>query len=155
MMPLRSAAMTTTPATSLRATALRIASSMVEDDWGCWALAANGKAATPPTSVMNSRRFIGSSSPLAPQAQSRGLKPSRYHGDTPRSTTLAHWRRKNLARRKNLHGLVAHSRRPILLGSSPRRIFDLVDPTHAEIRTDSFYPGPPPPGPPSPPSPPL
>src|SRR5258708_24068711 len=52
---------------------------------------------------MNSRRFIGSSSPLAPRAQSRGLKQRRYHGDTPRSTTLTHWRRKNLARRKNLH----------------------------------------------------
>src|SRR5260370_40416765 len=135
MMPLRSAAITTTPATSLRATAPRIASSMAEDDWGCWALAANGKAAKPPTSVMNSRRFIGSSSPLAPRAQSRGLKRLRYHGDTPRSTTLTHWRRKNLARRKNLHGLVAHSRRPILLGSCPRRLFDLVHSPHAEQST--------------------
>src|SRR5262249_30180726 len=42
-----------------------IVSSMAEDDWGCWASAANGKAAAPPTSVMNSRRFIASSSPLA------------------------------------------------------------------------------------------
>src|SRR5260370_29518791 len=105
---------------------------MAKDEWGGWELAANGKAATPPTSVMNSRRFIGSSSPLAPRAQSRGLKRSRYHGDTPRSTTPINWHRKNLARRKNLHRLVAHSRRPILLGSSPRLIFDLTRITHAE-----------------------
>src|SRR5215470_17082402 len=120
-MPLRSAAMTTTPATSLRATPPRIASSMAEDDWGCWALAANGKAATPPTSVMNSRRFIGSSSPLAPRAQSRGLMRSRYHGDTPRSTTPTHRAPKKLA-----FALLPTREAQFYWGSSPHRIFDLA-----------------------------
>jgi len=40
---LRSAAMTHNAGNLLAATAPRIASSMAEDDWGCWALAANAR----------------------------------------------------------------------------------------------------------------
>src|SRR5215471_11141793 len=82
MIRLRSAAITTTPTTSLRSIARFIASSMAGEDWGCCALATNGRAAAPPTRVMNSRRFIGSFSRLMPQGVSLAsttAKISRRH----------------------------------------------------------------------------
>src|SRR5512136_1603198 len=100
MMRLRSAAMTTTPATSLRSTAPRMASSMAEDDWDCCALAANGKAAAPPMKVMNSRRFIGPSSRLVREGETSQTQRRRYHGDAQHSTTV------NARRAENLHRLL-------------------------------------------------
>src|SRR5262252_2862980 len=88
MTRLRSAAITTTPATSLRATASRIASS-IADGWNCCAPAANGKAATLPQRVMNSRRFIGSSS-LWHREGSLAEAERRYHAEVRRSTTRTH-----------------------------------------------------------------
>src|SRR5215831_14085611 len=82
MIRLRSAAITTTPTTSLRSTARLIASSIAREDWGCCALATNGRAAAPPTRLMNSRRFIGSFSRLMPQGVSLAnatTKISRRH----------------------------------------------------------------------------
>lgn len=79
MMPLRSAAMATTPATSLRATPACRASSMTADGLDCWALAANGNAAAPPTSEMNSRRFIGSFLPFDAASTISRILPAPYH----------------------------------------------------------------------------
>src|SRR5215471_6828930 len=96
MTRLRSAAITTTPATSLRATASRIASS-IADGWNGCAPAANGKAATLPQRVMNSRRFIGSSS-LWHREGSLADAERRYHADARGSTMRTHRARKKLGR---------------------------------------------------------
>src|SRR5215475_8664602 len=103
MTRLRSAAITTTPATSLRATASRIASS-IADGWNCCAPAANGKAATLPQRVMNSRRFIGSSS-LWHREGSLAEAERRYHAEAPRSTTRTH----RATKKAGLHYLPARS----------------------------------------------
>src|SRR6516225_11461959 len=98
MIPLRSAAITTTPTTSLRSTARLIASSMAGEDRGCCALATNGKAAAPPRRVMNSRRFIGSFSRLMPQGvylANATAKISRRHVGLH---DVEAWRAENLRR---------------------------------------------------------
>src|SRR5262245_19248422 len=90
MAPLRSAAIPTTPVTTLLATASRRDSSTAAAaEWACCVLAANGNVAAPPTSVMNSRRFIGCSSPGKRRECNLASVARGYHGGLWRSMVLA------------------------------------------------------------------